>query len=503
MRLTNMTSTPQGPARSRWLLPVGAAAAVALVVAVVGVVAGVGGGKGPAQPPVLHLANVAGGSVGLSASPAAGASDKGGSPVNGAAPVSGARGSGWRLAGTLPKGPSTGRVYLLPAAATTRSFVSTLAGALGMSGAPQHLKGGWYVISGTTELSVSEQAGRHWSYSNHGCIVGPVLDPQVGTACAVAKSSPPILAPVPVNPDVKGPDVKGAPAPVGRGANLPPAAGSPTRGVGPQPAPFAQPIPVAENVARSLARPVLEAVGVSPAAAKVDTEGGQRNVVFSPAVEGSTVLGLDTLVSIDERGQIVDASGWLSTPAAGVPYPLISARQSYDQLLRQPQPMMALAMPCQILPGKADCAPIPDRVVTGATLGLMQAYGATLGLMQAYGADRGILLVPAWLFHVSGQSTRVAVLAVQPAFLGQPEPSSPIGGPIVGGQPGSAGGGAGSVGSQPGSVGGGPGSGGSQPGSVGGGVAQNGSTEATGAPTQLEQGGPATAPGTKPVSPPR
>ena len=417
--------------------------------------------------------------------------------------MSGARGSGWRLAGTLPNGPSTGGVYLLPAAPTTRSFVSTLAGALGMKGAPEHLKGGWYVVSGTTELSVSELAGGHWTYTNHGCIAGPVLDPQVGTACAVARSSPPILAPV--KPDVSGAPVP-APAPDvpggSKGGNPPPTPGSPTRGVGPVPSPILgpvptpvpQPIPVSENVARRLARPVLEAVGVNPAAAKVDTQGGQRNVVFSPAVRGSTVLGVDTLVSIDERGQLVDASGWLATPTAGATYPLISARQAYDQLLRQPQPMMALAMPCQILPGKADCAPIPDRVVTGATLGLTQAYGT----------DRGILLVPAWLFHVrGGQSTPVAVVAVQRAFLGQPEPPSPIGGSIVGGQPGSAGGGSGSAGSGPGSAGSQPGSVGSGPGSVGGGVAPNGSAEATGAPTQLERGGPATVPGTKPVPPPR
>jgi hypothetical protein len=369
-----MTSTPQDPIRSRWLLPVGAAAAVAVVVAVVGVVAGVGGvggSKGSAQPPVLHLANAAGGSVGLPLSPGAGASDKGGSFGGGEAQVIGARGSGWRLAGTLPNGPSTGRIYLLPAAASTRSFVSTLAGALGMSGAPQHLKGGWYVISGTTELSVSELAGRHWTYSSHGCIAGPVLDPQLGAGCAIAKSSPSSAA--------------------------------------------AEPIPVAENVARGLARPVLEAVGVNPAAAKVDTEGGQRSVVPSPAVGGSTVLGLETRVSIDEKGQIVDASGWLATPIADATYPLISARQGYDQLLQQPQPMMALAMPCRILPGKGDCAPSPDRVVTGATLGLTHAYST----------DRDLLLVPAWLFHVRGKSTPVAVVAVRRAFLGQTGPGGP------------------------------------------------------------------------------
>jgi len=176
-----MTSTAQAPARSRWLLPAGAAAAVALLVAVVAIVSAVNG-NGPAQPPVLHLASVAGGSVGLPASAAAGVSDTSGTAGKRGAPVAGARGSGWRLEGTLPTGPSTGRVYLLPAGASTRSFVSTLARTLAMSGEPQHLKDGWYLVSGTTELSVSELAGRHWTYSNHGCVAGPVLDPQTGVA---------------------------------------------------------------------------------------------------------------------------------------------------------------------------------------------------------------------------------------------------------------------------------------------------------------------------------
>jgi len=361
--------------------------------------------------------------VGLPASAAAGVSDKSGTSGKGGAPVSGARGSGWRLEGTLPTGPSTGRVYLLPAGASTRSFVSTLARTLAMSGEPQHLKDGWYLVSGTTELSVSELAGRHWTYSNHGCVAGPVLDPQTGVACAVAK-------PLPSTP-------------------------------------VAQPIPVAENVARRLARPVLEAVGVNPDAARVDTEGGQQSVVLVPKVGGSTVVGLETRVSVDEQGQVVDASGWLATPTAAAAYPLISARQGYDQLLQQPQPMMALGMPCRIVPGTQGCAPIPDRVVTGATLGLTQAYST----------DRGILLVPAWLFHVRGQSTPVAVVAVQRSFLGQPEQPAPGGGPTIGGQPGRVG---------------------SEPGSVGGGSAPNGSTEVTGAPTQVEQGGPAMAPATTP-----
>jgi len=507
MRLINMTTTAPAPARSRWLLPAGAAAAVAVLVAVVAIVSAVSG-SGPAQPPVLHLASVSGASVGLPASAAAGVWDKSGTSGKGGAPVSGARGSGWRLEGTLPTGTSTGRVYLLPAGPTTRTFVNTLARALGMSGEPQHLKGGWYLVSGTTELSVSELAGQHWTYSNHGCVAGPVLDPQTGVACAVAKPSPPTA--VPVKPDVSGAPVP-APAPGARGSKgvtPAPTAGSPVTGVGPVPTPVlepvptpvvqpvpvtvVQPVPVSENVARRLARPILDAVGVNPDAARVDTEGGQQSVVLVPKVGGSTVIGLETRVSVDEQGQVVDASGWVAAPTAAAAYPLISARQGYDQLLQQPQPMMALAIPCRIVPGTQGCAPIPDRVVTGATLGLTQAFST----------DRGILLVPAWLFQVRGQSTPVAVVAVQRSFLGQPDQPAPGTGPSVGGQPGS-------VGSEPGSVGGGSVGGGSVGGgsvgggTVGGGSAPNGSTEVTGAPTQLEKGGPATAPATTPTQSPR
>jgi hypothetical protein len=420
------------------LLPIGAAAVVAVVVlAVIVVVSVVRGGNAATRSPVLHLTSVAAGSAGLPAQSAAGISNKGGAADRSPG------GSGWRLEGTLPGGPSSGRVNVLPAGAATRAFVSALARALGMSGEPQHLTGGWYLVSGTTELSVSELAGRHWTFSNHGCIAGPVLDPAKGTACAVATSVPPL----PVTPNA------GA-APGSIGVNPPPATAPPVT--------VAPATPVPQNVARRLASPVLRAVGVNPDAGRVDPEGGGRSVVFSPEVAGSTVVGLETRVSVDEHGQIVDASGWLATPTQGPAYPLISARQAYDQLLAQPQPMMGQAMaPCRIIPGTSGCAPIPDRVVTGATLGLTQAYST----------DHGVLLVPAWLFQVRGETTPVAVVAVEPAFLGVP------GQPSAGGRPTT----------------------GTEPGSIGGASGTNGSTMNPGPPPRVEPGGPATAPATKPA----
>jgi hypothetical protein len=440
-RRMSMKTLPHS-ARTRWLLPAGAVVAiVAIVVAVVVLVPTVRGVNDPAHPPVLHLVNVAGRSPGLPAEPAAGFADKTGAP--------GSRGSGWRLEGTLPDGPSFGRVHLLPAGAATRAFVGSLARALGMTGEPQHLKAGWYLVSGTTELSVSELAGRHWIYTNHGCIAGPVLDPQMGVACAVARSAPPIV----VTPGASGaPGATGSPG----GSDVTPI---PTAS---PPVLASTPKPVREDLARNVARPVFQAVGINPDAARITTAGGRQSVVFTPEVAGSTVLGLETQVALDEQGQIVDASGWLAKATPGATYPLISAKQAYDELRAQPQPMMGLSMaPCRIVPGTSGCAPTPDRVVTGATLGLTQSYNT----------DRGVLLVPAWLFQVRDEDTSPAVVAVQRAFLGVPERPSPVG------QPGT----------------------GSQPGSIGGAGGANGSTTETGVPTQVQPGAPAGAASTRPT----
>jgi hypothetical protein len=126
-----------------------------------------------------------------------------------------------------------------------------------MRGRPQHLHGGWYLVSGSIWLSVSELAGRHWTYSDHGCIARPVLDPQAGTTCAVAKSAPPM-----------------PPAPGVNRLNPPPTASWPIGVAAPQPVP--------DEIAGGGARPVLQAVGVTADSAQIETAGSQRSVVFNP-----------------------------------------------------------------------------------------------------------------------------------------------------------------------------------------------------------------------------
>jgi hypothetical protein len=153
-------------------------------------------------------------------------------------------------------------------------------------------------------------------------------------------------------------------------------------------------------------------------------------VVFSAQVAGLPVIGLQTRVSVDEHAQIVDASGWLSsTTTMGSTYPLISARKGYDQLLAQPQPMILSSMPCRIVAGTQGCAPTPDRVVTGVSLGLTQAFST----------DGRLLLVPAWLFQVRGQGTPWAIVAVEGAYLGEPKAPAPGSTPAAGSVPGNIG----------------------------------------------------------------
>jgi hypothetical protein len=427
-----MTTLPQASARSRWLLPLLATATVvAVVAAVIGGVSAVGAKTGPSVPPVLHLASAAGASLGSPAALPAGASEQG------AAKVSNLKGSGWRLAAPLPAGPSFGQVYLMAPAPQTRAFVSNLGRALGMSGQPQHLSGGWYLVSGKTELSVSELGCGHWVYSNHGCLAGPVLDPQTGAGCAVADSAPPVAP------------AAGAHGAAGAGGVNVPTTTSP-------PVPPAMPKPVPKNIAAGIAAPILTAVGIDAGAAQVQSSGGQSNVIFSPKVAGRSVLGLESSVSIDSRAVVVDASGWLATSTTGANYPLISAQAAYAQLLAAPQPMMAMALACRVGAGSQGCLPAPDRVVTGATLGLTQAYST----------GAAILLVPAWLFHVRGEPTPMAVVAVEPAYLGGPAQPSP----------------------------------GTKPTASSGPAGIGGTSAGTGAPAQVEPAGPASPP---PTMPPR
>lgn len=391
--MTDMSTEDRRRTRSvrAWLAPIALATAVVAGAAGVYVVQS-GGSDGP---PRLRLTGVAAGSLGQSGSePALGA------------PVGGGSGRGeWKLVGDLPQGPSAAPVHRLPAGDSSPAFVDRLAVALRISEAPRHLDGGWYAVQDKRELSVSERAGRSWLYADHGCLAGPVLDPRSGTACAVAE---------PADTAVPEP----APSP-GSAAPRPNPSAAPT------------PRPVSEQDARRVARPVLEAVGLDPSSARLETAGERQILIVRPRVADSPVIGLDTRIVVGADSSVEDASGWLAQPQRGDDYPVISAREAFDQLSNQPQPMLP-EMPCEIPPGATACPAPPDREVTGARLGLVQAHEG----------NDGTLLVPAWLFDVRGQSEPAVVLAVAPDHLGDPEePAS--GGTSPGGSGGGTSGGSG------------------------------------------------------------
>jgi hypothetical protein len=432
-RQKSMSIQPQGPSGSRRLAPLVAAAVVVVVIgALIGgvyVLRSPSGPTGPTTPPVLHLSEVAGAALGSPTASAAGAA------VRSSAGTTSLKGSGFSLVGTLPKGPATAAIRRVTAEPVTTTMVSALERALAMTGRPVHVAGGWYLVAGTSELSVSELAGGKWVYTDQRCITAAAVGPQFGADCSQAAPPPPVAT---------APDTHSVPR--GNGNVNPPGTPVPT------------PAPLADSIARAIAAPVFAAVGVNVAAVQVQTGGGQASLISSPTVAGLSVVGLDSLVSIGTNRKIVNASGWLAASTPGPMYPLNSARAAYDTLISEPAPMMAPDLACRVAAGTQGCLAAPERVVTGGTLGLTQAYSS----------GGAMLLVPAWLFHLRGQKDPIAVVAVASAYLGQPAPPPESGRATTGSSAGSAGG-------------------------------TGAMTTSTGSPPQGHPGGPATAPPARPM----
>jgi hypothetical protein len=133
--------------------------------------------------------------------------------------------------------------------------------------------------------------------------------------------------------------------------------------------------------------------------------------------------------------------GVLATPKAGDTYPIVTAAAALDLLRAMPRPEIAIAC----VQGRA-CPGIGPQPVSGAVLGLSMAYDA--------GAP---VLVPAWLFTVTGSDEPVAVVAVEQKYLADPtQGPNPVGsGPDATSAPDPGTSDGGGSGSSPGSSGGG------------------------------------------------
>jgi len=304
------------------------------------------------------------------------------------------------LRGTLPGGPPTAAVYRFGTTAVTRSDAAALASALGVTGTPVRHPHGWEIATTAGEVRVRD-GGSAWSFSRgaSGC---PSYVVDIDNADGATSANGCAVAPTMTVPP---------------GASAPPS----------------------DTTALSAARPALRAAGLDPASARVlPASAGYplRTVVLDPVVAGLATSGVRTVVDVDRAG-VLGATGVLATPTAGESYPIVSAAAALDRLRAMPRPEIAIAC----VQG-AVCPGVGPRPVTGATLGLSQAYDAGTAI-----------LVPAWLFTVTGSPDPIAVVAVERRYLGDPSPG-PIGsapGASSAPDPGASGAGSGSV---PGSSGG-------------------------------------------------
>jgi hypothetical protein len=179
-------------------------------------------------------------------------------------------------------------------------------------------------------------------------------------------------------------------------------------------------------------------VGLDAAAAEVEPvnrlsgAASARTVRVDPDLDGAPTTGLETSITVDSAG-ILTASGSLGRPQPSDRYPVIGANDAVDLLAAMPVPMIACA---------ESAAPAPPGPACG---GPMEVIGATFGRsVQWEGAGERPLLVPSWLFDIKGATERVAIVAVDPAYLADPLPTDPgsgasgSGGSGVPGSPGTA-----------------------------------------------------------------
>jgi len=369
---------------------------------------------------------------------------------------SGAAGSSqdpYPLSGTLPDGPSSATVYRFSADASSSTDVAALAKALGVAGTPARHAHGWEVSSKAGDVRVHD-GGTAWSYAR-GTSDCPSYAVDIDNADGSISSSGCTVA-------IPPGDILTLPGAGSSGSGGGVASGSASAVPCPGPTPPATPPPYCTGTADSsttttrpplgnvpptdagalaAAMPVLAAVGLDAEQARVlDGADGYpvRTVVLDPTVDGLRTSGDRTVVDVDTDG-VLGATGVLATPTAGDSYPIVTAAAALDLLRAMPQPEIAIAC----VQGKV-CPGIGPKPVTGAVLGLSMAYDA--------GAP---VLVPAWLFTVTGSDEPVAVVAVEQKYLADPtQGPNPVGsGPDASSapNPGSSGGGSDS---SPGSPGG-------------------------------------------------
>jgi hypothetical protein len=207
----------------------------------------------------------------------------------------------------------------------------------------------------------------------------------------------------------------------------------------PAPSPAPEPDPVPAATVRAASTPVFQALGLDPAKAKVESwpYGGAATVAHTAG--GLTAAGWETRVDVDRDGKVTTANGFLGDASKGDTYPLVSAQEAFEAL----PPMGERLALCPVDKDGNGCGEVPPTEITGAHLGLM---------LQTID-QQDLALVPAWLFEVKGWEQPLPVVAVEPAYITEPEPAKDEPAPVPV-DPGSGGGAPGDPGqTEPGSPG--------------------------------------------------
>jgi hypothetical protein len=317
---------------------------------------------------------------------------------------------GYRIAGTLPSGPSHASTYLTRHA--MRADVVRVAAALGINGTPVRHQHGWVVATSAGRLAVADSG--EWAFQDASSTCPRFFvdvdssDGSTGVACAAPGAVP--------APGLAAPSATTKVAPA-----LPSAA-----------------------TLRTVARPLLAALGLPPTRGIVQ---GFDQVSVDPEVDGFPTSGYQTDVVVDGH-RVTAADGWVypARPAAGPTYPLISASAALKLMAIAPEPMMAQpAIACPDVarvpaPSATSAADSPTAMPCG---GPTIVTGGRLGLALEWdGGYRGTaILVPAWFLTLRGGGGPLVLVAVSPKYVAPPAPPTTLSNPAgsVGGAPGSTG----------------------------------------------------------------
>jgi len=167
---------------------------------------------------------------------------------------------------------------------------------------------------------------------------------------------------------------------------------------------------------------VLDAAGIGPRRT-VYAAGSSVTMIGEPSAAGARTAGLPTTVRITGR-VVTGATGWLPQLGDGVSYPVVDAQTAWERLRHTllPQTLIACTEP----------APAgTDPLLCG---GPAKVTGAQLGRSLQHAADGSAVLVPAWLFRVSGRAAGYPVVALPDRLLRGPS----VAGGGTSGSPGTA-----------------------------------------------------------------